>query len=351
MSFHVAVSGWLLGSHSGANRRLLQLLAHAAPLLADGERVTVLHAPGLELPRLPPRIAFAPVPIRPSPTWRRVLGERRHLAAALVRLGATICDHGFLPAPRTPCPLALTVHDVRDLDGHGRRARWLAEAALRHASRRAAVIVVPSEFTATRVRAAAPGARVAVVGNGVELAGRTSAADASSGPLLHIGHLEARKNLDVLVRALAELPPTARPELWLAGADAGSGPSLRELARRLGVESRVRFLGVVDERSLTKLYESARAVLVPSRHEGFGLCALEGLAHGRPVLVADRGALPEVVGDAGVVLPADDPLAWARAVQALEDDASQRERRRARAASWSWDTAARAQLAVWRSLA
>lgn len=351
MSFHVAVSGWLLGAHSGANRRLLQLLAHASPMLRDGERVTVLHAPSLALPQLPTAIAFAPVDVPPGPAWRRALAERRLLRPALERVAATICDHGFLPAPRTKCPLALTIHDVRDLDGEGRRARWLARTVLRRACSRAAVVVVPSAFTKARLAELAPSARIAVVGNGVELAGRQSAPNCGNGPLLHVGHLEARKNLDVLVHALAAMAPSARPELWLAGADAGSGDSLHALAARLGVQDRLRLLGVVDERSLTKLYETARAVLVPSRHEGFGLCALEGLAHGRPVLVADRGALPEVVGTAGTVLPADEPEAWAQALERLDDGEAARQRRRERAAHWSWDRAAAAQLEVWRSLA
>ncbi|MEQ1634244.1 MAG: glycosyltransferase family 1 protein [Planctomycetota bacterium] len=350
MSLHVAVSGWLLGAHSGANRRLLSLLAHVAPLLARDERITVLHRADLELPPISSRIAFAPVAIASGPTWRRTFDEHRRLDAALSRLGATVCDHGFLPAPRVSCKLAVTIHDVRDLDGHGRRARWLARSALQHASRRAQCIVVPSEFTAARVLQTVPSARVEVVENGVELAGRGVAADAANGPLLHVGHLEGRKNLDLLLRALVAIPEARRPELWLAGADAGCGTALRSLAAKLGIEGRVRFLGIVDERSLTQLYSRARAVVVPSRHEGFGLCALEGLAHGRPVLVAAAGALPEVTGEVGIALPPDDPQAWAAALQQLDDSDEARAARRRRAEHYSWSRAAVRMLAVWRSL-
>lgn len=350
MSLHVAVSGWLLGTHSGANRRLLALLTHVAPLLARDERITVLHRADLKVPQLPPRIAFAPVAIAAGPLWRRALGERWRLRAALAQLGATVCDHGFLPTPTVTTPLALTIHDVRDLDGHGRRARWLAQLALRHAAARAQCIVVPSEFTALRVRSTAPGARIEVVGNGVDLTGRGVTSDAVQGPLLHVGHLESRKNLDLLLRALALMNQDQRPELWLAGADAGCGETLRKTAATLGIAERVRFLGIVDERSLTQLYSRARAVVVPSRHEGFGLCALEGLAHGRPVLVADAAALPEVVGDAGIVLPADQPEAWASALLQLDDSNDARARRRRRAEHYSWANAAARMLAVWRSL-
>lgn len=349
---HVAVSGWLLGTHSGANRRLCELLRHAAPLLADGERITLLHREG-EPPRdLPDRIALRAIAIPGAPSWRRAACEWLRLGGALRELRATVCDHGFLPAPRVPCALALTVHDVRDADGFGTRSPLLARLALRRAAARAATIVVPSEFTERRVLAFAPRAKTVVVPNGADLvdpAALTTAKVVAS-RLVHVGHLEPRKNLEVLVRALALADRERRHELWLVGADAGSGASLRALAHSLGVADRVVFTGPVADDALQDIYASAGAIVVPSSYEGFGLAALEGLAHGRPTLVADRGALPEVTGNAGIVLPSDDARAWAHAFATIDDSEPARLARRRRAAEFSWQRAARAMLDVWRSL-
>ena len=349
---HVAVSGWLLGTHSGANRRLCELLRHIAPLLADGERITLLHREG-EPPRdLPDRIELRAIAIPSGPSWRRAGNEWLRLTSALRDLGASVCDHGFLPAPRVPCALALTVHDVRDADAFGSRSRWLARALLRRAAARAAAVVVPSTFTERRVLAFAPRARTVVVPNGTDLPdpATTATSTIAHARLVHVGHLEPRKNLEVLVRALALTDRAAHNELWLVGADAGSGASLRALAHSLGVAERVTFTGSVDDGALQRIYATAGAIVVPSVYEGFGLAALEGLAHGRPTLVADCGALPEVIGDAGITLPANDPRAWANAFATLDDSEPARRARMRRAAEFSWQRAARAMLDVWRSL-
>lgn len=313
MSLHVGVSGWLLGGPSGANRRLLGLLQAIAPQLQPDERITVLHRTDYTPPWHAPGIAWRPVPIRAGPSWRRVVGERRHLPRLVDALALDVLDHGFLPAPKVGCALCLLVHDVRDADGEGRRPRWLGRWLLRRAARRATAIVVPSRFTATRLRAhvACP-PPIHVIGNPAVLPRGTPPPDA--GYLLHVGHLEPRKNLALLLRALALLPEARRPQLRLVGADAGSGLQLRRLAAGLEVEAHVEFLGTVRDEALPDLYAGASAVLLPSRYEGFGLCALEGLAAGRPVLVAATSALVEFPGT--VQLPIDDPVAWSQAIAA-----------------------------------
>jgi glycosyltransferase involved in cell wall biosynthesis len=344
VSLHAVVSGWLLGAPSGANARLLGLLRAIGPLLGEGERVTVLHRRSFAPPPLHERIAWRAVATPAAPTWRRVLAERRVLPPLLRELGATLLDHALLPAPRVPCPVVLTIHDLRNADGFGRRPRWLARAVVRRSLARAHTVIVPSRFTAGRLAAIAAHPRVEVVPNGTDLQ-RAASAAGDEGYLLHVGHLEPRKNLDLLLHALALLPPDARPELRLAGADAGHGRVLQALAARLGVAARVRVLGAVPDAELPALYAGARAVVVPSRYEGFGLCALEGLALGRPVLVSDAGALPEVTGRDGVVLPVDDARAWAAAIR----NASAGPPRAGAPRRADWHAPARRVLAVWRT--
>jgi glycosyltransferase involved in cell wall biosynthesis len=349
MTLHVAIAGWLLGAPSGANRRLLALLAHAGPLLQPGERLTVLHRPDFAPPQLE-GVHWQPVAIPAGPSWRRALAERRMLPAVLRALGATVLDHGLLPLPAVDVPACLLVHDLRAIDGLTRWPRWFAAAVLRRALARAAVVVAPSAWTADRLRRLAPRAAVRVVPNGVDLPTSTCPPPArplpANGYLLHIGHLEPRKNLGIVLAALRALPPAARPELWLAGRDAGALRGL--LARGTGLA--VRALGVVGDDELSRLYQHARAVVVPSRHEGFGLAALEALAHGTRVLVSDAGALPEVVGEAAAILPWNDAAAWARAL-AQTDDGRTAAERRARAARFPWAGAATALVAAWRAAA
>ena len=355
MSLHVAVSGWLLGPPSGANTRLLALLREFGPLLREGERVTVLHRQGFTPPHMHAAIGWREVAIPAAPSWRRALAERRQLPRVLRDLDADLLDHAMLPLPRVPCPVVLTIHDLRDADGHGHRPRWFARWLVRRACVRARAVVVPSRFTAARLAAIAPSAPVTIVPNGVGLPPASPApgspAPRAGGHLLHVGHLEPRKNLGVLLRALARIPDGVRPELWLCGADAGAGRALHALARRLGVQDRVRFLGVVPDADLPSLYAGARAVVVPSRYEGFGLCALEGLAHGLPVLVSDAGALPEVVGAHGIVLPVDDIAAWAAAIERTADGGAIPSAGRARAATCSWQRAATQVVDLWREIA
>lgn len=350
MSLHVALSGWLLGTPSGANRRLEELLRHLAPQLAPDERITVLHR--TEVPPFAAlrRIEWRQVPIAAGPTLRRARDEMRHLPRLLRELGAHVLDHGFLPVPRVPIPVVLTIHDLRGPAGLTPWPRWLARRALRAAAARAAALVVPSRFTADELIAIAPVATPTVIPNGVDVPPAAPPPDAVPGYLLHVGHIEPRKNLDVVLRALARLPCEERPGLRLVGRDAGALPSLRERAAELGVSAQLTALGTLPDDAVAAQYRGARAVVVPSRYEGFGLPALEGLAHGRPVLVAAAGALPEVVGAAGTVLPPDDDAAWAAAIAATDAD-HRADARRARAQQFPWADAAERLLQRWRDVA
>lgn len=352
MSHHYTVAGWLLGPYSGANRRLLELLRAADGWLHDGERITVLHARSFTPPRRMGHVGWHPVDIPAGPTVRRAWAEQRLLRPLLRELGATAHDHGFLPPPRVGVPLCLTIHDVRDADGHGRWPRLLARSVLRKSLRRAAGVVTVSEWTARRLRALVPGCEPVVVPNAAERRepGESPPDIPANGYVLHVGHLEPRKNLSVVVEALARIDAAERPELWLLGNDAGEWPKLRALAERLGVQAQVRHLGVKSDLVLDAYYEDARLLVLPSHYEGFGLPALEARMHGTPVAVADAGALPEVVGD-GALLPVDDPAAWARVLAAdPHEEPDVRNRRAEAATAYSWSDAAQRWLDTLRAL-
>ncbi len=111
-------------------------------------------------------------------------------------------------------------------------------------------------------------------------------------------------------------------------------------------------LAPLPDEDLVRFYGSAQAVLVPSRYEGFGFPALEAMACGAPVAVANAGALPDVVGEAGLLVAPDDPKAWLQTCQQLfRDEALRRDlsaRGRERAGRYAWPDCAQRTLQVYR---
>lgn len=343
MSLHVAVSGAWLGVHSGANRRLLGLLEALRSLLQEDERVTVLHGRGYAAPWQHARVRWHALDLDPQPaTLARSWFEWRRLPRVLHDLDVDVLDHAMLPLPRTGVPEVLTVHDTRDVDGHSDRPAWLARMLLRDAVRRASAVVAVSRFTAARIRAHAPAAAPVVIPNSPSLPVLPRAAVPDL--VLHVGHLEPRKNLSVLLDAFARLERGRRNQLRvvLAGADAGSRSSLMARAAALGILDRVDFAGAIADEALPALYARAAAVCVPSHHEGSGLCALEGLAAGAPVLVSANSGMAELAQHGAIALPPDDSRAWAAAMATATPPPSP-------ALVAGWDAPARQLLAVWRS--
>ena len=145
------------------------------------------------------------------------------------------------------------------------------------------------------------------------------------GYLLYVGARARHKNLALLLETLAAFREAERPVLVLSGAPWTSDHSLAREAARLGVADHVKFSGrLVDIAELSRLYAGAALYVHPAITEGFGLPPLEAMACGTAVLSSNGGSLPEVVGDAGVLLPPDDPGAWRDAIRELLGSAEKR---------------------------
>ncbi|MEV6031034.1 glycosyltransferase [Nonomuraea sp. NPDC052116] len=155
--------------------------------------------------------------------------------------------------------------------------------------------------------------------------------------LVHCGRLSPEKRPDRSIRALAELRRRGVPAVLVV---AGDGPLRRRLTR-LADGLPVRFLGhLADRDALAALLATADVALAPGPVETFGLAALEALASGTPVVATRDSALPEVIGPAGAAV-ADDPAAYARAIEELLSDPARRERARVRAERYGWPAAVR----------
>lgn len=149
------------------------------------------------------------------------------------------------------------------------------------------------------------------------------------------------KNHLLLVRALPAVPDAI---LVLTGGAAQTEKAVLAEAEALGVAGRVRRPGRVPRADLDGLLDAATALLFPSRFEGFGAPVLEAMSRGCPVVAADATALPEVVGDAGILLPPDEPEEWSRVMHELIADPERRRELaaagRARAALYPWGRSA-----------
>lgn len=268
------------------------------------------------------------------------------------------------PPRPLPVPTVVTVHDLIPYLYPGYQQRWRTRwyfrrlaARLPHASR----LVAVSEATWHDMAVVFPAwhARVVVIPNGVhpqyfappdaaELAQARQelglAPEADAPVLLYAGGYQPHKNVPLLLGAAAaarEEAPGLR--LLLAGAagqlDAAAAPGATLLPR-------------VSRARLRALYALATLVVCPSRYEGFGLPAAQGLAAGTPVVASDIPAHREVLGDAACLLPADAPAAWAAALTALLGDPARRQELaaagRERAEALTWEVAARHYQALYR---
>jgi glycosyltransferase involved in cell wall biosynthesis len=177
--------------------------------------------------------------------------------------------------------------------------------------------------------------------------------------LLYLGGFDVRKNVPGILRAFARLAASgtcADLRLAVAGVlprqDTAFFPDPQRLAVELGIRERVHFAGWVDQEDKPALYSAAVAVLFPSHYEGFGLPPLEAMTCGTPAIVSDRSSLPEVVGDGGLCVDADDLDALAGAMERVACDAALRAELSAAALTqarrFSWRRTAHETMAAYR---
>jgi len=180
--------------------------------------------------------------------------------------------------------------------------------------------------------------------------------------LLYAGAIRHHKNIPRLVEAFAVLreqlaahPVYGDLRLVIIGDTISQYPAVRQAMVKSKVENAVRFLGFVPFDTLRCFYESAAAFIFPSRHEGFGLPPLEAMACGTPVVTSNVSSLPEVAGDAAVLVNPGNVFDIARGIRdALTDEPLRAElvrRGRVQAARFSWERSAREVLAIYQDVA
>ena len=176
------------------------------------------------------------------------------------------------------------------------------------------------------------------------------------GYVLSVGTLEPRKNLGTLFAAYAGLPATLRQRypLVVAGMNGWNTDGLMRSAAELIRRGELLLLGYVADELIPSLYAGAAAFCYPSRYEGFGLPALEAMASGIPVITSNQTSLPEVVGNAGIMVEPDDVDAMREHLRQLLEDRvyaeNMGEHGRIRAQTFSWDRCARETFSVYQKV-
>jgi glycosyltransferase involved in cell wall biosynthesis len=233
--------------------------------------------------------------------------------------------------PSRSAAQVVTIHDLHFLTHPERTSaeirRDYATLVRAHAHRADRIIVV-SQFVAGEVQRLldVPADRISICVNGApEWKGPAASANAG-GYLLYTGTIEPRKNVGGLLDAYARLIARRAdaPRLVIAGrTQHGSGDVLSRL-HKAPLAGRVEYRGYVPSNEREALFKGAQALVLPAFDEGFGIPAVEAMAAGVPVIVSNRGALPEVVGDAGLFIDPDDVESLTAALERMVGDADLR---------------------------
>jgi glycosyltransferase involved in cell wall biosynthesis len=398
----IAINGFFWDRpHTGSGQYLRRLWAALPGLPEAGEHEFVLLRPGAGPPDAPPAPPNTRIhTVSPGPFAGRAANlaqlwwEQIGLPGAARAVGADVLHCPYLAAPwRSPVPLIVTAHDLIPwvLPAYqGSAGVQLYLRLARAASRKARLLLADSECSRQDVLRVfgLPPERVRTVLLGIEPefgAPVTPAAVAAMRARLglperyafYIGGFDTRKNVPLLLDAWAtalshlEVPGAPLPALVIAGHlpdPGGLYPDLPAQARRLGLlgpvaspatrkmrhptphtfHAPLRFLGRVSETDKRLLLAGARLFAFPSFYEGFGYDPLEALAAGAPVICSNASSLPEVVGDAGLLLPPGDTQAWCEALVRVWQDPALRadlaRRGRAQAARFDPATTAAATL-------
>jgi len=374
----VALSGWFWDRPETGSGQYLRYLTSALAEIAPASQFVVLTpAPPMSEAVCAPNVAFLVVPGKGT-NLGKVWWEQVTLPKAARRCGADLLHVPYWAPPlRAALPIIVTVHDLIPLLLKPYRGGVLVRlytAFVRAASPRATLLLTDSEasrrdiiahlrVSPDRVRTiylAVDEAYSDLVGFPKTDRSILEQFGVQPGYVLYLGGFDVRKNVRAVCAAFARVAqavPDAR--LVIAGklpaVDSAFAPDPRRLAQEAGIPAgRVHFVDFVPEADKPALYRQARAFIFPSLYEGFGLPPLEAMACGTPVVGSNTSSLPEVVGDAGVlVAPADvDGMADALA-RLLTDDAFHaelRERALRQAARFSWTQTARETYAAYEEV-
>ncbi len=361
---------------AGVGRYTRSLAGQVVSRLEDDDRVVLWYASTSRAPVSlpagsdPERVTTRRLPI--SPRLASIAWHRARVGWPIDRLVGKVDLHhepDFV-SPPTRAPMVTTIHDLSYLIvpeyAHPDLKKYL-ERSVPKTLERARQIIAVSESTRQDVidHYLVNPDRVTTIYNGVDAWFQAPGQAAIERSLqqfglrrpyfLMVGTVEPRKNHLTALKAFSALYARRRDASLVIVGNPGwlSEPIVDEI-ERCAKTMAVRYLRFVDDTWIPSLYAGSVALLAPSWYEGFGLPALEAMSCGTAVVASDRGALPEVVGEDGVVLPPGDAEAMAHAMERLLDDQVYRNglaaRGRERAEGFTWDRAALAHIKLYHEI-
>jgi glycosyltransferase involved in cell wall biosynthesis len=374
---HLAINGWFWDKPTTGSGQYTRHLVEGLDALDANLRVSLVipdeYEEGAER-ALPTSCTIHPATCSRS-NLGKVVFEQVSFPRACARLDADVAHVPYWAPPlRSPAPVVVTVHDLIPLMLRRYRGGLLQRLYTSLVSATvcgAASVLTDSEASRQDILMHLGLARERVHAVPLAAAGRyhpesppdDRATRTGYGLpdryVLYLGGFDARKNLATVLATYRWVGPAVGETcpLVIAGRlperDTPFTPDPRRLMREEGVDERfVHFSGLVDEAHKPALYRGAVAFIFPSLYEGFGLPPLEALACGTPVVGSDAASLPEVVGDAGVLLPPYDAKGMAGVLIQLATDEHFRVEMSSRAldqaARFSWDRTAQATLRAYR---
>jgi glycosyltransferase involved in cell wall biosynthesis len=279
----------------------------------------------------------------------------------------------YVVSPLIQCPVVVTIHDCIHLRFPqylpNRMAYLYARTFMAIGARRARRIITVSQASKDDIQhyLHAPASKIEVIHNGLDARYLSTPTETDldnvrdrfilNAPfILYAGNIKPHKNVERLIDAFALLRRDGHQDLKLLiiGDELSKYPGLRRLVHRHHLHAHVRFFGFVPDATLAALYRLASIFVFPSLFEGFGFPPLEAMASGTPVITSNVSSLPEVVGDAALLVDPLDPSAIAAAMARVLGDAGLRRdliaRGHIRARSFSWTDAAERTRAIYQSV-
>ena len=369
----VGISAYLL--HGGGGYRAAGVSIYTHQLLRYLPEVCPGHEYLAYLGRTAPALAGVKARISPVPAERpavRIAWEQVGLPLQLLSSRPDVLHGTVNVVPLLAAvPTVVTVHDLsflRHPDRFPRARVAYLRVAVSLSARRASRLIAVSRHTGRDLTELlhVPPERISVVYSGVdpsfhplptERSGRLRRELFAGRPyILHVGTLEPRKNVDVLIRAYARVRKSLGLDhvLALVGARGWMFEPLFALVRELDLEEHVRFLDYVDPEHLPLWYNGADLFVYPSAYEGFGLPVLEAMACGTPVVTSASSALQELADGACLTVePGSEEDLYVAIARLVESEALRKEKRQAglqRASLFTWDRTARETVAVYEGV-
>jgi glycosyltransferase involved in cell wall biosynthesis len=360
----VLIDAHMLGQRETGNETYVRgLLSGLASL--DGVEVAAAVDPGFR-PDTRDQPSTTWMPLATGSSWRRLSGGLGRLARSW---GADVLHATYIVPYRVPCPVVVSVHDVsfkRYPQHFSWRDRALFSSLLPGSLRRAAGVLTLSSHARDELRRFYPGLRApihvvpAAPGGSFRpvsaaVADRALVRHGLRRPfLLAVGNVQPRKNLVRLVEAYGELQRShPNVQLVIVGPGGFRSACVQRAIVDRGLSKSVRLLGYVPEEDLVALYNAAIALVYPSVYEGFGLPVVEAMACGRPVIASNTSSLPEVAGNAALLVDPFDVAALHAAMSRLLTDSHAAEELGARglvqATRFSWRRTAAAAMSAYET--